>query len=437
VDNVVRGDLAIAPLTEEEVAMAFENDSPYVNAQRQFDIAANMLDLGPNLRRILRVPQRELTVNFPVRMDNGEIEVFTGFRVQHNITRGPAKGGIRYHPAVDIDHVRALAMWMTWKCAVVNIPYGGAKGAVIVDPKKLSELELERLTRRYTTEISVLIGPDKDIPAPDVGTTAQVMAWIMDTYSMHSGHTVPAVVTGKPVNIGGSLGRTGSTARGLSYILREAAEDLSFPINGAKIAIQGFGNVGATIAQMLNEMGATVVAVSDSRGGIYNRGGLPIGDVLAHKHNTGSVVEFSEADRVTNEELLELPCDILIPAALENQITTKNADRIKARIIGEAANGPTTPDADNILYDRGIFIIPDILASSGGVTVSYFEWVQGLQEFFWTEREVNAQLERITVRAFEQVLRTAQSRRVHMRTAAYLQAVERVAQATTTRGIYP
>ncbi|HEX5688893.1 MAG TPA: Glu/Leu/Phe/Val dehydrogenase, partial [Roseiflexaceae bacterium] len=393
--------------------MAFENDSPYANAQRQFDIAADMLDLAPNLRRILRVPQRELTVNFPVRMDNGDIEVFTGFRVQHNITRGPAKGGIRYHPGVDIDHVRALAMWMTWKCAVVNIPYGGAKGAVIVDPKKLSELELERLTRRYTTEISLLIGPDRDIPAPDVGTTAQVMAWIMDTYSMHSGHTVPAVVTGKPVNIGGSLGRTGSTARGLSYILREAAEDLSFPINGAKIAIQGFGNVGATIAQMLNEMGATVVAVSDTRGGIYNRGGLPISDVLAHKHNTGSVVEFPEADQVTNQELLELPCDILIPAALENQITAQNADKIKARIIGEAANGPTTPAADDILYDRGIFIIPDILASSGGVTVSYFEWVQGLQEFFWTEREVNAQLERITVRAFEQVLRTAQSRRVH------------------------
>jgi glutamate dehydrogenase (NAD(P)+) len=417
--------------------MAPERESLFANAQRQFDIAADILNLAPGLRRILRTPQRELTVNFPVRMDNGEIEVFTGFRAQHNITRGPAKGGIRYHPSVDIDAVRALAMWMTWKCAVINIPYGGAKGAVIVDPKQLSEAELERLTRRYTTEISVLIGPDKDIPAPDVGTTPQVMAWIMDTYSMHSGHTVPAIVTGKPINIGGSMGRTGATARGLSYILREAADHLSFPIDGAKIAIQGFGNVGATIAQMLSEMGATIVAVSDSRGGIYSRGGLPIGDVLAHKHNTGSVTGFPEADRVTNEELLELPCDILIPAALETQITTHNAGRIRARIVGEAANGPTTPAADDILYDRGIFVIPDILASAGGVTVSYFEWVQGLQEFFWTEREVNAQLERITARAFEQVLRGAQERRVHMRTAAYLLAVDRVAQATTTRGIYP
>jgi glutamate dehydrogenase (NAD(P)+) len=417
--------------------MAPERDSPFANAQQQFDTAADLLDLSPNLRRILRVPQRELTVNFPVRMDDGSIEVYTGFRIHHNITRGPAKGGIRYHPAVDIDEVRALAMWMTWKCATVNIPYGGAKGAVIVDPKQLSIGELERLTRRYTTEISILLGPDKDIAAPDVGTTPQVMAWIMDTISMHSGHTVPAVVTGKPLNIGGSQGRNGATARGLSYILREAADRLSFPISGAKIAIQGFGNVGATIAQLLSEMGATIVAVSDSRGGIYNRGGLPIADVLAHKSNNGALAGFPETERITNEELLELPCDILIPAALENQITARNAARIKARIIGEAANGPTTPQADDMLYDRGVFVIPDILASAGGVTVSYFEWVQGLQEFFWTEREVYAQLERIMVGAFDQVLRMAQERRVHMRTAAYLLAVDRVARATTTRGIYP
>jgi glutamate dehydrogenase (NAD(P)+) len=417
--------------------MTSQAENPYINAQRQFDTAADLLDLDAGLRRVLRVPQRELTVNFPVKMDDGRIEVFTGFRIQHNINRGPAKGGIRYHPSVEIDEVRALAMWMTWKCATVNIPYGGAKGGVILDPKRLSLSELERLTRRYTTEVSLLIGPDKDIPAPDVGTTPQVMAWIMDTYSMHSGHTVPAVVTGKPLNIGGSHGRNEATARGLAYLLREAARDLSFDITGAKIAIQGFGNAGAISARLLSEMGATIVAVSDSKGGIYNRGGLPIGDVMAHKARTGTVTDFRDADRVTNEQLLEVPCDVLIPAALENQITGRNAERIKARIIGEAANGPTTPDADEILYDRGVFVIPDILANAGGVTVSYFEWVQGLQEFFWTEREVNAQLDRIMVGAFQNVLRTAQERKVHMRTAAYLIAVDRVAQATTTRGIYP
>jgi glutamate dehydrogenase (NAD(P)+) len=417
--------------------MASELDNPYLNAQRQFDIAAEMLNLDSGLRRILRVPQRELTVNFPVKMDDGSIDVFTGFRIQHNITRGPAKGGIRYHPGVNIDEVRALAMWMTWKCATVNIPYGGAKGAVICDPKALSMSELERLTRRYTSEISVLIGPDRDIPAPDVGTTSQVMAWIMDTYSMQSGHTVPAVVTGKPLNVGGSAGRTEAPARGLVYVLREASRHLSFNITGARVVVQGFGQAGAVSARVLDELGATVVGVSDSRGGIYNRNGLPVGDVLAHKSRTGSVVDFPDADRVTNAELLELPCDILIPAALESQITAANAGKIKARIIGEAANGPVTPAADEVLYDRGIFVIPDILAGAGGVTVSYFEWVQGLQEFFWNEREVNAQLERVMVNAFQNVLRVAQERRVHMRTAAYLLAVDRVAQSTTTRGIYP
>jgi len=417
--------------------MAPERESPFANAQRQFDIAADLLDLESGLRKILRVPQRELTVHFPVKMDDGRIEVYTGYRIQHNITRGPAKGGIRYHPSVDIDEVRALSMWMTWKCATVNIPYGGAKGAVVVDPKQLSLSELERLTRRYTSEISLLIGPDKDIPAPDVGTNPQVMAWIMDTFSMHSGHTVPAVVTGKPINIGGSQGRHESTARGLVYILREASRHLSFDITGAKVAIQGFGNVGAVSARVLDEMGATIVAVSDSRGGVYSRNGLPINDVMAHKARTGSVIDFPDADRVTNQELLELPCDILIPAALENQITEQNAARIKARVIGEAANGPTTPSADEILYDRGVFVLPDILAGAGGVTVSYFEWVQGLQEFFWNEREVNAQLERVMVNAFQNVLRIAQERRAHMRTAAYLLSVDRVARSTTTRGIYP
>jgi glutamate dehydrogenase (NAD(P)+) len=417
--------------------MAPERENSFTNAQRQFDIAAEMLNLDGGLRKILRAPQRELTVRFPVKMDDGQIEVFTGFRIQLNFTRGPAKGGIRYHPDANIDEVRALAMWMTWKCATVNIPYGGAKGAVIVDPKQLSLSELERLTRRYTSEISILIGPDKDIPAPDVGTTPQVMAWIMDTFSMHSGHTVPAVVTGKPINIGGSQGRNEATARGLVYILREASRHLSFDITGAKIAIQGFGNVGAISARVISEMGATVVAVSDSRGGIYNRRGLPVAEVLDYKARTGSVVDFPGSEPVTNQDLLELPCDILIPAALENQITARNADKIKARVIGEAANGPTTPDADDILYERGVFVIPDILANAGGVTVSYFEWVQGLQEFFWSEREVNAQLERIVISAFQNVLRAAQERKVHMRTAAYLLAVDRVARSTTTRGIYP
>ncbi|MFO7167254.1 MAG: Glu/Leu/Phe/Val dehydrogenase [Chloroflexota bacterium] len=417
--------------------MAPERENPYLNAQRQFDIAADLLNLEPALREILRVPQRELTVRFPVKMDDGRIEVFTGYRVQHNITRGPAKGGIRYHPAVDIDDVRALAMWMTWKCATVNIPYGGAKGAVIVDPKALSLGELERLTRRYTSEIGILIGPERDIPAPDMGTNPQVMAWVMDTYSMHAGHTVPAVVTGKPLNIGGSHGRNEATARGLAYVLREAVEALSFNIASARVAIQGAGNVGATIARLLDEMGATIIAISDSSGGIYRRDGLPIADVLAIKARGGNVTEFAEADRVTNEELLELPCDILIPAALESQITARNADHIHARIIGEAANGPTTPEADQILYDRGVFVIPDILANAGGVTVSYFEWVQGLQEFFWTEREVNAQLERVMAGAFQNVLRIAHERQTDMRTAAYLVAVDRVAQSTRTRGIYP
>ena len=417
--------------------MASKHENTLANAQRQFDIAADLLDLDGGLRKILRVPQRELSVNFPVRMDDGRIEVFNGFRVQHNINRGPAKGGIRYHPDVSFDDVRALAMWMTWKCATVNIPYGGAKGAVIVDPKQLSQSELERLTRRYTSEISLLIGPERDIPAPDVGTTPQVMAWNMDTFSMHSGHTVPAVVTGKPLNVGGSQGRNESTARGLVYILREASRHLSFDIARSKVVVQGFGTVGLTIARLLDELGASVIAVSDSRGGIYSQGGLPIGDVVAHKARTGALAEFPGADGISNKELLELPCDILVPAALENQITAANAGRIKARLVGEAANGPVTPDADDLLYDKGVFVIPDILAGAGGVTVSYFEWVQGLQEFFWSEREVNAQLERVMTGAFQNVLRAAQERKVHMRTAAYLLAVSRVAQATMTRGIYP
>ena len=412
-------------------------DNPWSVAQRQFDIAADALDLAPGLRAVLRVPKRELTVNFPVQLDNGSIQVFTGYRVHHNAARGPTKGGIRYHPDTTIDEVRALAMWMTWKCAVVNIPYGGAKGGVVCDPKQLSSAELERLTRRYTTEITILLGPEKDIPAPDVNTNPQVMAWIMDTFSMHQGYTVPAVVTGKPINIGGSRGRNEATARGVSIAIREAARDLGRNLEGMHVAIQGYGNAGSIAAQLLYDMGATIVAVSDSRGAIYNPGGLDPSAALRYKRITGSVAGFPEADTLTNAELLELPCDILVPAALENQITSANASRIKARIVAEAANGPTTPDADTILADNGIVVLPDILANAGGVTVSYFEWVQDLQNFFWTEREVNEKLEQVMAQSYRSVHALAEERQVSLRTAAYMLAVQRVAEATLTRGIFP
>jgi glutamate dehydrogenase (NAD(P)+) len=431
------GGIPTARLNAEERFMISERDNLVVNTQRHFDIAADLLNLDHGMRQILRVPQRELTVRFPVKMDDGRVEVFTGIRVQHNIVRGPAKGGVRYHPQTTVDDVRALAMLMTWKCATVNIPYGGAKGAVIVDPKRLSQAEIERLTRRYTSELAVLIGPDRDILAPDIGTNAQIMAWIMDTYSMHAGHTVPAVVTGKPIIIGGSHGRNEASARGISYIMREAAEALSMDITGARIAIQGFGNVGANCARLLEEMGAIIVAVSDSKSGLYNARGLSIADVATYKARNGTLEGYPEADRISNAELLESQCDILVPAALSSQITAHNAGQIKARIVCEAANAPITPNADAILYDRGILVIPDIIANAGGVIVSYFEWVQGLQEFFWTEREVNAQLERVLVGAFHQALRISQERRISLRPAAYIQAVDRVAKATTTRGIYP
>ncbi len=409
----------------------------YEIARRQFDIAADLLDLSPSLRCILRSPQRELTVNFPVKMDDGRTEMFTGYRVHHNLSRGPVKGGIRYHPNVTLDDVRALAMWMTWKCAVTNLPYGGAKGAVVVDPKQLSLDELEHLTRRYASEISLLIGPEKDIPAPDINTNPQIMAWIMDTISMHQGYTVPAIVTGKPLNIGGSEGRHEATARGLTYVLAEAGRHIGLNLQGARVAIQGFGNVGANTALMCHDLGATVVAVSDSKGGVYNPRGLRPINLLQYKRHTGQLQGYPQGDSITNEELFELDCDILIPAALEGVITAANAPRVRARMIAEGANGPTTPEADEILFDQGCFVLPDILANAGGVIVSYFEWVQGLQEFFWTEREVNAQLERVIDNAFQQVLRVAQERGVHMRTAASILAISRVAEAVTTRGIYP
>ena len=406
-------------------------------AQQQFDLAADRLNLDAGLRRVLREPRRELTVHFPVKMDDGSVQVFTGYRVQHNLGRGPAKGGIRYHQDVSIDEVKALAMWMTWKCAVVGIPYGGGKGGVIVDPKKLSKKELEGLTRRFFTEIEVLIGPERDIPAPDVNTNAQIMAWMMDTYSMHVGYTVPGVVTGKPISLGGSEGRNEATARGCVYTIVEAARHLGMDLKTCKVAVQGFGNAGNIAATLMREEGATVVAVSDSTGGIRNMAGLDIARVLNWKAEHGTVTGFPGAQDVSNAEVLETECDILIPAALENQITARNAANVKARIVAEAANGPTTPEADAILFERGVFMIPDILCNAGGVTVSYFEWVQDLNRDHWTETEVNAKLKTIMVKAFAEVLALAQREGVNMRTGAYLSAVQRVADATAMRGLYP
>jgi glutamate dehydrogenase (NAD(P)+) len=411
--------------------------NPYEIAKKQLEIAADYLGLESGIRKVLMHPARELTVSFPVQMDDGSIEVYTGFRIQHNLARGPAKGGIRYHSQVSLDEVRALSMWMTWKCAVVNIPFGGAKGGVIVDPKKLSKRELEHLTRRYTTEISLLIGPETDIPAPDVNTNSQTMAWIMDTYSMHKGYSVTAVVTGKPLNIGGAEGRNEATARGCQYIIHEAAKLRGMDLAKSTVVVQGFGNAGAIVARLLTEDSATIVGVSDSQGGIYNPKGLDVRAVMAFKGEHGTVVGFPGAQVVSNEALLELPCDILIPAALENQLNGDNAKRVKAKIIAEAANGPTNPDADKVFFERGIMVLPDILANAGGVTVSYFEWVQDLQSFFWTEAETNNRLQQIMVRSFNDVLRLADLHKVDMRTAAYILAVGRVAEATKTRGIYP
>jgi glutamate dehydrogenase (NAD(P)+) len=411
--------------------------NPWEVAQRQFDLAADRLSLDPGLRRVLREPRRELIVHFPVHMDDGSVQVFTGYRVQHNLGRGPAKGGIRYHQDVTLDEVKALAMWMTWKCAVVGIPYGGGKGGVIVDPKKLSQKEIEGLTRRYATEISIIIGPERDIPAPDVGTNAQTMAWIMDTYSMHVGYTVPGVITGKPIALGGSQGRNEATARGTVYCIVEAAAALGMDLRRSRVAVQGFGNAGSIAARLISDEGSTVVAVSDSTGGIHNPAGLDIGRVIQWKAEHGTVQGFPGASDVTNMEVLEVDCDILIPAALENQITTRNAADIKAKLVAETANGPTTPDADAILYERGVFTIPDILCNAGGVTVSYFEWVQDLNRDFWDEDEVNKKLKVIMVKAFRDTLAMSRKEEVNMRTAAYLLAVQRVADATAMRGLYP
>jgi len=410
---------------------------PWQAALRQFDRAADYLPLKRGIREFLAYPKRELTVHFPVKMDDGSVQIFTGYRVHHSTVLGPTKGGIRYHPDVTLNEIRALAMLMTWKCAVVGLPYGGAKGGVVVNPKALSGAELERLTRRYATEISILMSPEGDIPAPDLGTTPQVMAWIMDTYSMHRGYSTPSVVTGKPTSIGGSLGRVEATGRGVAIVTREAARWLGMELAGATVVIQGFGNVGSVAAQLLTRLGCRVVAVSDTRGGVYHPGGLDPDRLIEHKARTGTVVGYPGADVVTNQELLELPCDVLVPSALEGQITEDNAPRIRARIVVEGANGPTTPEADAILRERRITVLPDIVANAGGVIVSYFEWVQGLQQFFWTEEEVNANLERIIVRSFGQVVKVAEERNVDLRTAALIRAIERVADALFTRGIYP
>jgi len=410
---------------------------PWGIAVRQFDLAANLLHLDPNIRSVLASCQRELTVHFPLRLADGSVKVITGHRVQHNVSRGPGKGGIRYHPSVTIGEVKALAMWMTWKCAVVNIPYGGAKGGVVCDPKQMTQQQLETMTRRYTTEIMLLIGPERDIPAPDVGTNAQTMAWIMDTYSMHKGYTAPAVVTGKPIAIGGSEGRSEATARGCVYAIIEAAKHLGMDIAGSRVVVQGFGNAGSFSAKLLSEMGAIVVGLSDTGGGIANPKGMDPQKVEAYKRERDTVAGFPGAEAVTNRELLELECDILIPAAIENQIDATNAPRLRTKMIAEAANGPTSPEADRILHDRGIFMIPDILGNAGGVTVSYFEWVQDLQNLFWREATINARLKEVMVKSFNDVLALAQKHKVDMRTAAYMLAVRRVAEATLTRGIYP
>jgi glutamate dehydrogenase (NAD(P)+) len=421
-------------MTTEKVAASI---NPWEVAQRQFDLAAERLGLDDGMRRVLREPRRELTVHFPVHMDDGSVRVFTGYRVQHNLGRGPAKGGIRYHQDVSLDEVKALAMWMTWKCAVVGIPYGGGKGGVVVDPKKLSIKELEALSRRFFTEIEVLVGPEKDIPAPDVNTTPQVMAWFMDTYSMHAGYTVPGVVTGKPISLGGSEGRNEATARGTVYCVIEASRHLGIELPKAKVVVQGFGNAGSIAAQLMVDEGSTVVGVSDSTGGIYDPAGLEIHKVVAWKKEHGTVQGFPGAKDITNGELLELPCDILIPAAFENQITAANADNVKARLVAEAANGPTTPEADEIFWKKGIFMVPDILCNAGGVTVSYFEWVQDLNRDHWSERVVNEKLREIMVKAFQETLAIARREQCYMRTAAYLLAVQRVADATALRGLYP
>ncbi|HEY7825597.1 MAG TPA: Glu/Leu/Phe/Val dehydrogenase [Candidatus Acidoferrales bacterium] len=414
-----------------------EDLNPFRISQIQFDIAAEYLKLDAGLRQILRTPKRVLEVSVPTKMDNGQVKVFTGFRVQHNVARGPAKGGIRYHPAVTLDEIKALASWMTWKSATVNIPFGGGMGGIICDPKRMTKPELERMTRRYASEILPLIGPEQDIPAPDIYTDSQTMAWIMDTYSMTKGYSSLGVVTGKPLSLGGSEGRNEATARGCLVSVEEACKIKKMSVRGSSVAIQGFGNTGSMAARLFADKKARIIAISDSRGGVFNSRGIDPLKAMRYKERSGTVVGMPGTSRISNDDLLTMKCDILIPAALENVITLNNADQIKARIIVEAANGPTTPHADEVLARKGISVLPDILASAGGMTVSYFEWVQDLQSFFWSESEVNAKLEGVMRRAFHEVHDTARKHRTHMRTGAYILAVGRVADATLVRGLFP
>ena len=411
-------------------------ENPFEAMMQRFDRAAELLDLEPGLYKVLRHPEKQIIVSCPVMMDSGEVEVFTGYRVLYNTSRGPAKGGIRFDMQVNLEEVKALAAWMTWKCAVVNLPFGGAKGGVICDPSKLSVGELERLTRRYTSGIVATLGPDSDVPAPDVNTNERVMAWVMDTYSMRVGHTVTAVVTGKPVEMGGSLGRREATGRGCMIVTKESLKHLGMPMNGATVAVQGFGNVGSVAAQLLEAEGCKIVAISDKTGGYYNAKGLDIAAALAHVKKTKHLENFSGAQAITNEDLLTLEVDVLLPAALENVITSKNAAKIRAKIICEGANGPTTAGADNILEEKGVFVIPDILANAGGVTVSYFEWVQDRGGYFWTEDVVNQRLTDIMCNSFADVLKLSQQHKVNMRTAAYMLSISRVATVHRLRGIY-
>ena len=412
-------------------------ENPYDAALKMLDSAAEKINLDKNIVERLRHPRRCLMVSLPVMMEDGSLRVFEGYRVQHDYSRGPAKGGIRYHPEVTLDEVKALAAWMTWKCAVVNIPYGGAKGGVRCNPKEMSRAEIERLTRRYASEISIIIGPDKDIPAPDVYTDAQVMAWIMDTFSVAHGHSVPGVVTGKPISLGGTLGRKEATGRGCVFTTLEAAKVLKMDITQSTVAVQGFGNVGYNAAQIFHDLGAKIIALSDSQGGIYNSQGLNPKKVLQAKQKKSSVLDYKEGDRITNEELITMPCDVLVPAALESVITLKNAKKVRTKIVAEGANGPTVPGADEILQGNGVFVIPDILANAGGVTVSYFEWVQNIQEFFWSEEDVNRKLREIMIRSFNEVLKMTRDHKVTPRLGAYMLAVGRVAEAIELLGLYP
>jgi glutamate dehydrogenase (NAD(P)+) len=417
---------------------AFQEElNPFEIAKQQFNIAADFLELESSMRRVLENPKRQLIVSIPVKMDGGDVQVFEGYRVQHNIARGPAKGGIRYHPNVSLDEVKALASWMTWKCATVGIPYGGGKGGVICDPKSLSKNELERLTRRYAFEIAPIIGPDRDIPAPDVYTDEQTMAWIMDTISMVRGHTELGVVTGKPISLGGSQGRSEATARGCLYALREACRVKGMSLKGARIAVHGFGNAGANIARLVAEDGARVVAACDSKAGVYSENGIDVPAALRHKAETSSLYGLSGTKEIAPEEIIGVDCDILLPSALENAITLANVGKVKAQIIAELANGPTTPGADKVFADNDVMLVPDILANAGGVTVSYYEWVQDQNSFFWSEKQINETLEQTIRTAFNSVHETATHYNTDLRTGAYILAVSRVAEATSVRGIFP